>query len=328
MRVLVTGGAGYIGSTVARRLVETGYEVVVLDNLSQGNRAAVPEEADFVHGDLQNRELINRTLADHRPEAVMHFASHTLVGESMEKPFLYLDENVRCGINLMRAAVEHDVDRFILSSTANLFGHPERIPIDEGVQIDPGSPYGESKFILERMLHWLDEIHDLRYAALRYFNAAGAAGPDQGEDHAPETHLIPLVLEVALGQRDKIVIFGDDYDTPDGTCVRDYVHVLDLAQAHIQSLEALDGGSRVYNLGNGEGYSVREVIETARQVTGREIPAEVGDPRPGDPATLIASSERIRTEIGWSPQYGDLEDIIGSAWEWHRRHPHGYSANE
>ena len=324
MHVLVTGGAGYIGSTVARQLVETGNEVTVLDNLSQGHRAAVPEEATFVHGDLQNRDLIDRTLADHEPEAIMHFASRTLVGESMEEPFLYLDDNVRFGMNLMRAAVEHGVNRFILSSTANLFGEPERIPIDEEVAIDPGSPYGESKFALERGLHWLDETHDLRYAALRYFNAAGAAGPDQGEDHDPETHLIPIVLEVALGQREKIVIFGDDYDTPDGTCVRDYIHVLDLAQAHIRALHVLEDGSRVYNLGNGEGYSVREVIDTARRVTGRDIPAEVGDPRPGDPAVLIASSDKIREELGWTPQYGDLEDIIGTAWEWHRRHPHGY----
>ena len=324
MHVLVTGGAGYIGSTVARQLVETGNEVTVLDNLSQGHRAAVPEEATFVHGDLQNRDLIDRTLADHEPEAIMHFASRTLVGESMEEPLLYLDDNVRFGMNLMRAAVEHGVDRFILSSTANLFGEPERIPIDEEVAIDPGSPYGESKFALERGLHWLDETHDLRYAALRYFNAAGAAGPDQGEDHDPETHLIPIVLEVALGQREKIVIFGDDYDTPDGTCVRDYIHVLDLAQAHIRALHALEDGSRVYNLGNGEGYSVREVIDTARRVTGRDIPAEVGDPRPGDPAVLIASSDKIREELGWTPQYGDLEDIIGTAWEWHRRHPQGY----
>ncbi len=327
MRVLVTGGAGYIGSTVARRLVETENEVIVLDNLSQGHRAAVPDEATFVHGDLENQELVDRALADHRPDAIMHFASRTLVGESMEKPFLYLDDNVRFGINLMRAAVKHGVERFILSSTANLFGMPERIPIDEDVTIDPGSPYGESKFILERTLHWLDEIHDLRYAALRYFNAAGAAGPDQGEDHDPETHLIPIVLQVALGQREKIVIFGDGYDTPDGTCVRDYIHVLDLAQAHIRALNALDNGSRVYNLGNGKGYSVREVIDTARRVTGRDIPAEVGDPRPGDPAVLIASSDKIREELGWTPEYGDLEDIIGAAWEWHRRHPHGYDTN-
>lgn len=243
----------------------------------------------------------------------------------MEDPFLYLDDNVRCGVTLLRAAVNHGVERFILSSTANLFGKPDEIPIDEEATIDPGSPYGESKFILERMLKWLDELDRMRYASLRYFNAAGAAGPNRGEDHDPETHLIPLVLETALGQRDKIVIFGDDYDTPDGTCVRDFVHVLDLAQAHILALRALDEGSRVYNLGNGEGYSVREVIEVAKEVTGRDFPVEMGERRPGDPAVLIASSEKIRNELGWAPEYSDLEDIIGSAWEWHRTHPEGYS---
>jgi UDP-glucose 4-epimerase len=226
----------------------------------------------------------------------------------------------------MRSAVEHGVGRFILSSTANLFGKPEEVPIDESESIAPGSPYGESKFMLERTLHWLDELHDFRYASLRYFNASGAAGPNRGEDHDPETHLIPIVLEVALGQREKIVIFGDDYDTPDGTCVRDFVHVLDLAQAHLLALDALDDGSRVYNLGNGNGYSVWDVIETAREVTGREIPAEVGDPRPGDPATLVASSEKIKRELGWSPNHSSLKEIIESAWEWHRRHPQGYQA--
>jgi UDP-glucose 4-epimerase len=224
----------------------------------------------------------------------------------------------------MEAAVDHGVERFILSSTANLFGTPDEIPIDEDESIEPGSPYGESKFILERNLHWLDELDALRFASLRYFNAAGAASPDLGEDHDPETHLIPIVLEVALGQRDRIEIYGTDYDTPDGTCVRDYVHVLDLARAHILALEALDDGSRVYNLGNGNGYSVREVIDTARAVTGADIPAETGSRRPGDPATLIASSEKIRSELGWSPEFGALEDIIASAWEWHRKHPNGY----
>jgi UDP-glucose 4-epimerase len=254
----------------------------------------------------------------------MHFASKSLVGESMEEPFLYLGDNVRAGINLMRSAVQHGTERFILSSTANLFGTPERIPIDETEDIDPGSPYGESKFILERMLHWLDELDALRFATLRYFNAAGAASPDLGEDHDPETHLIPIVLEVALGQRDKIEIYGNDYDTPDGTCVRDYIHVEDLARAHLLALDALDDRSRVYNLGNGDGYSVRDVIEAARAVTGRDIPAEVGPRRPGDPPALVASSAKIRDELGWAPQYTDLEDIIASAWAWHQKHPHGY----
>jgi len=325
MTVLVTGGAGYIGSTVAKELTEAGETVVVLDNLAQGHRAAVPSAARFVEGDLRDPSIVEQIVEEHQPDAIMHFASWTLVGESMERPLKYLGDNVQGGVNLMRAAVAQNVERFILSSTANLFGTPDRIPIDEETSIDPGSPYGESKFILERMLHWMDRIHDLRYASLRYFNAAGAASADQGEDHHPETHLIPIVLETALGQRDKIVIYGDDYETPDGTCVRDFVHVLDLAQAHILALRALDDGSRVYNIGNGNGHSVREVIETARRVTDREIPAEVGDRRPGDPPVLIASSEKIRKKLGWEPEYEALEDIIGTAWRWHHRHPQGYA---
>lgn len=324
MTVLVTGGAGYVGSTGVRTLVEAGYEVVVLDNLSQGHREAVDPRATFVEGDLLDRSTVDAVLDDYAPDAIMHFASKSLVGESMEQPFLYLDNNVRAGVNLMRSAVDHGVERFILSSTANLFGDPDAIPIDESEDISPGSPYGASKYTLERTLQWLDELDALRYASLRYFNAAGAASPDLGEDHDPETHLIPIVFEVALGQRDEIVIFGDDYDTRDGTCIRDYVHVQDLAQAHILALEALEDGSRVYNLGNGNGYSVREVIETVRDVTGREIPARMGDRRPGDPPELIASSDKIQDELGWDPEYPDLESIIASAWEWHRAHPTGY----
>jgi UDP-glucose 4-epimerase len=324
MKVLVTGGAGYIGSVGVRELVLAGHEVVVLDNLSQGHRAAVHEAATFVEGDLRDRDFVDEVLSRHTPDAIMHFASKSLVGESMDEPFLYLGDNVRAGIHLIRSAIEHGTDRFILSSTANLFGTPDEIPIDEDESIDPGSPYGESKFILERMLHWMDELDALRFATLRYFNAAGAASPDLGEDHDPETHLIPIVLEVALGQRDYIEIYGDDYDTPDGTCIRDYVHVQDLAQAHILALEALDDQSRVYNLGNGNGYSVREVIETARDVTGADIPSTVGPRRPGDPPVLVASSEKIRKELGWSPEYPALEDILSSAWEWHQKHPQGY----
>jgi UDP-glucose 4-epimerase len=253
----------------------------------------------------------------------MHFASHTLVGESMQVPFRYLGENITNGLNLLQSAVRHDVRHFILSSTANLFDEPAHIPIDEQERIVPGSPYGESKYILERMLGWLDRIHDFRYAALRYFNAAGASA-ERGEDHHPETHLIPLVLDVALGKRDKVVIFGDDYPTDDGTCVRDYIHVIDLAEAHILALRALDRGSRVYNLGNGQGFSVKEVIATAREVTGRPIPAEIGPRRPGDPPVLIASSERIERELGWKPGYPTLRDIVESAWRWHQAHPEGY----
>ncbi|MDX1665472.1 MAG: UDP-glucose 4-epimerase GalE [Candidatus Promineifilaceae bacterium] len=328
MKILVTGGAGYIGSTVVDQLIKAGDSVVVIDNLYQGHREAVHPEATFVQGDLADRVLVDRVVAEHRPEAIMHFASHTLVGESMQQPFLYLRDNVVNGLNLLESAVAHGVERFILSSTANLFDAPERIPIEAAERIVPGSPYGESKYILERILHWMDRVYDLRYAALRYFNACGAASEDLGEDHDPETHLIPIVLEVALGQREKIVIFGDDYDTPDGTCVRDYIHVLDLAQAHILALRALNQGSRTYNLGNGRGFSVREVVETAREVTGRAIPAAVGPRRPGDPATLIAGSEAIKKELGWEPQYPELRQIIESAWAWHRKHPHGYGGGE
>ncbi|RLC73127.1 MAG: UDP-glucose 4-epimerase GalE, partial [Chloroflexi bacterium] len=274
MNILVTGGAGYIGSIVTAELVESGEQVVVFDNLSMGHRQAVHPGATFVQGDLADRAALDGVFATHHIDAVMHFASYTLVGESMEQPFKYIGDNVTNGLNLLRVAVQAGVRRFILSSTANLFDQPERMPIDEEERIIPGSPYGESKFILERMLHWLDRIYGMRYAALRYFNAAGAA-PDgsRGEDHTPELHLIPRVLKVALGQLDEIVVFGDDYPTRDGTCVRDYIHVVDLAQAHILALHALDQGSRTYNLGNGQGFTVKEVIETAREVTGHPIPA-------------------------------------------------------
>jgi UDP-glucose 4-epimerase len=283
----------------------------------------VHPDAIFIKGDLADRAALDAVFEQHQPEAIMHFASHTLVGESMEQPFLYLGENVTNGLNLSQSAVEHNVRRFILSSTANLFDDPERMPIDETERIVPGSPYGESKNILERMLYWLDHVYGFRYAALRYFNAAGASA-ERGEDHNPELHLIPIVLQVALGQREKVMIFGDDYPTRDGTNVRDYIHIIDLALAHILALRALDPGSRVYNLGNGQGFTVKEVIETAREITGHPIPAEVGPRRPGDPATLIASSDKIRRELGWAPQYPDLRDIIESAWRWHQAHPKGY----
>jgi UDP-glucose 4-epimerase len=325
MKILVTGGAGYIGSVVTEQLLAAGESVVVLDNLSQGHRAAVHPRAAFVQGNLRGRSVIDAVLAEHQPEAIMHFASNTLVGESVEKPFLYLGDNVVNGLNLLESAVKHGVRRFILSSTANLFDTPDEIPISEKERIVPGSPYGESKHILERILIWLDRLYGLRYAALRYFNAAGASA-ERGEDHDPETHIIPIVLQVALGKRDKVVIFGDDYPTRDGTCVRDYIHVLDLAQAHILALYALDRGSRVYNLGNGQGFTVKEVIKVARAVTGHPIPAQVGPRRPGDPPELVASSDRIRQELGWEPRHPELEQIIGSAWRWHQAYPDGYAA--
>jgi UDP-glucose 4-epimerase len=323
MRVFVTGGAGYIGSVTVEELVAAGDEVIVFDNLSQGHRAAVHPVATFIQGDLGDRVAVKAALAAAKPEAIMHFASRTLVGESMQAPFLYLGENVVNGINLLQSAIEEGVRKVILSSTANLFDQPEQIPINEDETIRPGSPYGESKYILERMLYWLERTHGLHYAALRYFNAAGATA-ERGEDHAPETHLIPLVLQVALGQRDQITIFGNDYPTPDGTCVRDYVHVVDLAQAHILALRALEQGSRTYNLGTGRGYSVQEVVDTVQEITGQQIPVKIGPRRAGDPAELIAGSDRIRRELGWQPRYPDLHSIVASAWHWHQAHPHGY----
>ncbi len=326
MNVLVTGGAGYIGSIAVERLVKSGASVVVFDNLYQGHAHAVHPDATFVQGDLADKAVVDAVLAEHKPDGIMHFASYTLVGESWEQPFMYLRDNVVNGLNLMQSAVEHGVGRFILSSTANLFDDPEQMPIRETERIVPGSPYGESKNLLERNLLWMDRVYGMRYACLRYFNACGAT-EERGEDHDPETHLIPLVLEVALGQRDKITIFGDDYDTPDGTCVRDYIHVVDLAEAHILALNALgDGPSRKYNLGNGQGFSVQEVIQTARDVTGHPIPADIGPRRPGDPDILIADSTTIKRELGWKPQYTDLRAIMETAWRWHCDHPHGYSA--
>jgi UDP-glucose 4-epimerase len=324
MKILVTGGAGYIGSAVVEQLIAQGESVVVFDNLSQGHRAAVHPEAVLVEGDLANRGAIDAVLTQHRPEAVMHFASKTLVGESMQDPFLYVGDNVTNGLNLFKSMVEHGVKRIILSSTANLFDQPERMPIDESERIIPGSPYGESKFILERILHWLDRVCGVRFACLRYFNAAGAT-LTRGEDHDPELHLIPIVLQVAMGKREKAAIFGADYPTRDGTCVRDYVHVVDLAQAHILALGVLDGGSRYYNLGNGEGFTVKEVIDTASEVTRKTIRAEIGPRRAGDPAVLVASSNKIRKELGWAPQFPHVRAIIESAWRWHQAFPDGYS---
>ncbi len=325
MKILVTGGAGYIGSIVVEELVNQGDQVVVFDNLLFGHREAVHPAAEFVQGDLADRSAVKGLFDAHSFDGIMHFASHTLVGQSMEQPFLYVGDNVRNALNLLEEAIAHGVNRFILSSTANLFDEPERMPIDEKERIVPGSPYGESKNIIERILHWLDRTQGMRYAALRYFNAAGASPTgERGEDHDPETHLIPRVLQVALGRRERIVIFGDDYPTRDGTCVRDYIHVVDLSQAHILALRALDEGSRTYNLGNGQGYTVREVVDTCQRIAGLPIPSEIGPRRPGDPATLVASSDKIKRELGWEPQYPQLQTIIEHAWRWHRSHPDGY----
>ena len=327
MNILVTGGAGYIGSHVVEELCESGENVVVIDNLATGHRAAVHPKAAFIEGDLKDALVVNRLFDGYSIEAVMHFASNTLVGESMAQPFKYIGDNVTNALNLLRAMLDHNVKRFILSSTANLFDDPERMPIDEAERIVPGSPYGESKFMIERLLYWFDRTRELRYATLRYFNAAGASpGGQRGEHHSPETHLIPLILQAALGQREKISVFGDDYPTADGTCVRDYIHVTDLAQAHILALRALDHGSRTYNLGNGQGHSVRQVIAAARSITGCDIKVEIAPRRAGDPAILIASSDKIKRELGWQPRYNSLNDIIATAWAWHRSHPNGYAS--
>ncbi|MBZ0278209.1 MAG: UDP-glucose 4-epimerase GalE [Anaerolineae bacterium] len=327
-KVLVTGGAGYIGSHVVDMLVSRGYTVVVFDNLYTGHVEAVHKDATFIKGDLLDKAAVDQAFSDHRFDGILHFASHTLVGESMEKPWLYLRDNALAASNLLEAAAAQGVKRFILSSTANLFDDPAVIPIVAEERIVPGSPYGESKYIIERYLHWMERIYGMAYCCLRYFNASGAHPSGHiGEDHTPEFHLIPIILQVALGQREKLTIFGEDYDTPDGTCIRDYIHVMDLAEAHILAFEALaDGKSRKYNLGNGKGYSIREVLDTARVITGRDIKAVAGARRPGDPATLIADSTRITNELGWRPEFGSLHQIIETAWNWHKSHPNGYAS--
>ena len=323
-RILVTGGAGYIGSTVASDLLERGYEVVVYDNLSRGRRDAVPGRAKLVIGDVGDRAALKALFSEHIFDAVMHFAASIEAGESMQVPELYFRNNSANALTLLETVLAHRVPRIVFSSTAALYGNPKRTPIEEGDALEPVNAYGESKLLVERMLAWFHRVHGLRYAALRYFNAAGASR-DRGEDHKPETHLIPLVLQVALGKRERIAVYGTDYPTPDGTCVRDYIHIADLSSAHLLALEALKDRDRlIYNLGNGRGFSVKEVIESVRRVTGHRIPAEETARRPGDPAVLVASSEKIKAELNWKPQYPELDDIVLSAWEWRRSHPDGY----
>jgi UDP-glucose 4-epimerase len=317
-RVLVTGGAGYIGSVVAAELLQRGYAVTILDNLSHGKLAAVPEGADFVLGDIADSALLDQVFSEVRISAVMHFAAMIEAGESMRIPERYFRINTVGALSVLEAVLRHHVGRFVFSSTAALFGNPERTPITEDAALRPVNAYGESKLLVEQMLAWFHRIHGLHYACLRYFNAAGGT-EDRGEEHEPESHLIPLILQVALGQRDHIEIYGTDYPTHDGTCVRDYIHVLDLADAHILVLEALrERDQLIYNLGNGHGFSVREVVETARGVTRHAIPVVESPRREGDPAALVASSDKIRRELGWQPRHAGLEDIIQSAWKWHK----------
>lgn len=328
MSILVTGGAGYIGSHIVQRLIEDKRQVVVFDNLSTGHREAVHPEAVFVEGDLRDQQQVNILFEQHPIEGIFHFASYTLVGESVEKPWLYLRDNALAASHLLEAAVAYNVKRFVFSSTSNLFDQPERIPISEKERIVPGSPYGESKAIIERQLYWMDRLYGFKYCALRYFNAAGAHPNGHiGEDHTPEYHIIPSVLQVVLGQREKLTIYGNDYDTPDGTCIRDFVHVVDLAEAHLLAYDALsDGKSRVYNLGSQVGYSVKQVIDLASEITGSPIKVEIGKRRIGDPAQLVADSTAIQQELGWHPEFNNLYQIIETAWNWHRQHPHGYNS--
>jgi UDP-glucose 4-epimerase len=326
MRILVTGGAGYIGSVTAAVLLERGHHVVVLDDLRTGHRAAVPGGIPFVQADVADADAVGDAIDRHRLEAVVHFAANSLVGESMERPLLYFGNNTAGSLSLLATALRHGADRFVLSSTAALYGTPERVPIREDAPLAPESVYGESKYLIERALPWLARTAGLGWTALRYFNAAGAHGV-RGEDHRPETHLIPIVLQVALGQRERVLVYGEDYDTDDGTAVRDFVHVADLADAHVRALEAIRPGTgAAYNVGTGRGYSVREVIETCREATGAKISAASAPRRPGDPPRLIADPTRIERALGWRPERSALHDIVASAWAWHRDHPGGYPA--
>ncbi|MBE6048494.1 MAG: UDP-glucose 4-epimerase GalE [Clostridium sp.] len=326
MKILVCGGAGYIGSHMVAELLENNIEVVVLDNLEKGHKDALLGGKLYV-GDLRDKEILNRIFTENKIDAVIDFAAYSLVGESMTEPLKYFNNNVYGTISLLEAMKDHDVKYIVFSSTAATYGEPKKVPIEECSETCPTNAYGESKLLVEKILRWCDHAYGIKYTALRYFNAAGAHVNGQiGEDHSPETHLIPIILDVALGNREKIMMFGDDYNTKDGTCVRDYIHVTDLARAHLLALKRLMNGgeSTAYNLGNGTGFTVKEVVEVARKVTGHSIPAEVAPRRAGDPATLIASSDRAVNELGWKPEFNSLETIISTAWKWHQLHPHGY----
>ena len=332
MAILVTGGAGYIGSATAELLRRAGESVVVLDNLCFGHREALDESIPFYEGDIGDSELIGDIAREHGIDACIHFAAFAFVGESVEQPGMYFENNVAQTLALLESLRAVGTKKFIFSSTCATYGEPQYVPIDEAHPQNPVNPYGWSKFMVERMLEAFDTAHDMKFVALRYFNASGASvngSTPRGEDHDPETHLIPLVLQVALGQREKIAIFGEDYPTPDDTAIRDYIHIEDLGQAHQQALEYLrqGGDSQFVNLGNGAGYSVLEVIETARQVTGKEIPVEMQPRRAGDPSRLIAIADKAKNVLGWQPQYPDLKTIIESAWQWHESHPNGYESS-
>jgi len=321
MNVFVTGGAGYIGSICVEELINAGHTVTVLDNLTEGHRSAVDSRARFIQGNLGDPELVNRSLRETQPEAIIHFAANALVGESMENPGKYFRNNVAYGLELLDAAVKNGVKKFVFSSTCATYGPPDMVPMTEDLPQRPINPYGESKLMFEKMLQWYEKIFGLEFVAFRYFNAAGAS-QKFGEHHRIETHLIPNVLKVPLGQAGECQIFGTDYPTPDGTCIRDYIHIVDLAQAHILAMQP--GRQGFYNLGNGEGYSVREVIGMCEKISGKKIPAIEKPRRPGDPPRLVASAERAIKELGWKPKFPKLEDIVSTAWAWHKAHPNGY----
>lgn len=327
MAILVCGGAGYIGSHAVHQLIARGEEIVIVDNLQTGHRGALHPRAAFYEGDIRDAALVDRIFTERSIEAVIHFAANSLVGESMEKPLLYFNNNVYGMQVLLEGMVRRGVDKIVFSSTAAVYGEPNRVPIHEDDETNPTNTYGETKLTMEKMMKWVSRADGVRYVSLRYFNAAGAL-PDGsiGEDHKTETHLIPLILQVPTGRRSHITIYGDDYPTPDGTCLRDYIHVVDLADAHMRALDYLrrGGESDIFNLGSGSGFSVKEMIAAAEKATGKEIAVEIGARRAGDPAQLIASSEKARTVLGWQPQFTDVEEVIGTAWRWHAAHPHGY----
>lgn len=326
MAILICGGAGYIGSHAVRALRAQGRDVVVLDNLRTGHRQSLPADVPFVEGDMRDPALLDDVFTRHAVDGVLHFAASSLVGESMQLPLLYFSNNVHGMQVLLEAMVRHGVERIVFSSSAAVYGEPDSVPITEDAPLRPGNPYGESKRIMESMMRWAAAAHGLRYVSLRYFNVGGAAADGSiGEDHRPESHLIPLILQVPLGRRPHITIFGEDYDTPDGTCIRDYVGVEDLIAAHTLALEHLEAGGRstVFNLGSEQGFSVREMVEAARRVTGHPLPVVMGERRAGDPARLVASSCKVREVLGWQPRQG-VEEIIASAWRWHSGHPEGY----
>lgn len=327
MSILVCGGAGYIGSHAVHQLVAKNEDVVIVDNLQTGHRGAINTKAKFYEGDIRDAAVLDKIFTENKIEAVIHFAANSLVGESMEKPLKYFNNNVYGMQVLLEAMVRHKVDKIIFSSTAAVYGEPKRVPIMEDDETNPTNTYGETKRTMEKMMKWVNLADGIRYVSLRYFNAAGAL-PDGsiGEDHHPETHLIPLILQVPLGKREAITVYGDDYDTPDGTCLRDYIHVVDLADAHVLALEYLrkGGESNIFNLGNGQGFSVKEMIEAAKEATGRDIKAVMGKRRAGDPAQLIASSDKAKKILGWKPKFTDVKAVIGTAWKWHESHPDGY----